>query len=402
MTAQTAAGVSLAISLAAPASYDEAGYYALNPVQIGEVTNIGEFGREFATVMHQSLQRRATSKRKGSFDNGTVAPTLALDAASGGQATVEAAKDRASPAYFQIVLQDGTTYWLSGVVRAFRTSVNGADDVVMATISIDVESAPIVRIPAGWEPPRTYDPDATALFARFDIQPTTARKQLISDRFVAGKAKPFWGKLDALWVHAAHGAEAGRLNWLAPRFNCLPVNDPLFEVDRGYNGDGVMSYLDTQFNPATVTGVKFSQNSGCFGIRSNSDNAAAGSLAGFWDGTKGVTIQPRNPSNQAQFRLNQANAIVSPRTNGIGMFATNRTAANAMNGAIDGVVVASTTTQASVAPANGTLRLGGISADSLKAAQFSMGWIGAGFTDQDVADIFAWFEVYRKALGITA
>ncbi|WP_435170847.1 hypothetical protein [Falsirhodobacter sp. 1013] len=145
MTAQTGAGVSLAISLAAPASYDPDGYGALRPVTIGEVTSIGEFGREFATVTHQALDRRGTDKRKGSFNNGAVAPTVALDPSNGGQAAVEAARDRGSPAFFRVTLQDGMMYWFSGVVMSFRVGVNGADDVVTGTISIEIEPLPIVR-----------------------------------------------------------------------------------------------------------------------------------------------------------------------------------------------------------------------------------------------------------------
>lgn len=119
MTTQTGAGVSLAISLVAPATHDKTGYSALAPTTIGEVTNIGEFGREFATVTHQALQRRATSKRKGSFDSGSVAPTVALDNRSAGQAAVDTALERRSPVFLRITLQDQAVYWFAGVVRSF-------------------------------------------------------------------------------------------------------------------------------------------------------------------------------------------------------------------------------------------------------------------------------------------
>ncbi|MDB6454679.1 hypothetical protein [Falsirhodobacter sp. 20TX0035] len=145
MTAQTGAGVSLAISLAAPASYDADGFGALQPVTIGEVTNIGSFGREFSTVTHQALDRRGTDKRKGAFNNGAVSPTLALDPSDAGQDAVEAAKERRSPAFFRVTLQDGLVYWFAGVVMSFRVRVNGADDVVIGTISIEIEPTPIVR-----------------------------------------------------------------------------------------------------------------------------------------------------------------------------------------------------------------------------------------------------------------
>lgn len=403
MTAQTGAGVSLAISLVAPASYDEAGYSALDPALIGEVTNVGEFGKEFATVSHMALQRRAASKRKGAFDSGSVTPTVALSRQDAGQDVVEVALERRSPVFFRITLQDSTIYWFSGVVLAFPIGVNGADDVVVATINIDVESTPIVKIDRPGPAPG-YDPDAAALFARFNEEPTEARKALISDRFTAGKETTWWGKLDALWVHAAHGAEAGRLNWLGPRFNCVPVNDPVFTVDRGYAGDGLSSYLDTQFNPVVQgpLGSKYRQNSASLGIRSNTESPGTGSLAGYWDGSKGTTILPRNNNTAATGRVNSASftqSIQGSVSSGIGMFAVSRMDAGNISMYRQGALIASSSIP-SMTPANGSLRLGAISAESLRASQFSMGFVGGGMTDAEIMGIFEWFQPYREALGI--
>lgn len=248
-----------------------------------------------------------------------------------------------------------------------------------------------------------YDPDAQALFSRFDIAPPPERKKLISDRFTAGKATTWWGKLDALWVHAAHGAEAGRLNWLSSSFNCLPVNDPAFVMDRGYASDGVTSYLNTQFNPATEipNGSKYQLNSGTFGIRSNSDIVANGGMAGFWDGTQGTMLQPRNASNLYQARVNQV--APSPMSGvlmtSLGMFGASRTEAAVAASYYNGQPFASST-RGSSGPANGALRLGGMSDTSLNPAQFSMGFIGAGLTSEEHASLFNWFEPYRTALGV--
>ncbi|MGP9804017.1 hypothetical protein [Paracoccus sp. NSM] len=249
-----------------------------------------------------------------------------------------------------------------------------------------------------------FDPDAQALFNRFEIAPELERKQLISDRFIAGKATTWWSKLDALWVHAAHAPEAGRLNWLSPNFNCLPVNNPSFEVDRGYTGDGVSSYLDSQFNPAVQVplGSKFQRDSASMGVRSNTDNQSAGSLIGFFDGTSGVSMNPRNANNGAAYRVNQGTQLTSSNgtsPSAVGMFAVTRTAANAVALYRQGGLIASGTT-ASNPVANGNLRLGAITDTSLRSCQFAMGWIGGGLTADEVQSIFEWFQPYRTALGI--
>lgn len=254
----------------------------------------------------------------------------------------------------------------------------------------------------------TYDPDANALFARFATPADDTRKQLISDRFVAGKAKSFWAKLDALWVHAAHGPEAARINWLGDFYNCVPVNNPAFEVDRGYMGDGSSSYLDTSFNPATATSPKFTQNSGTLGIRSNTNNQGAGSLAGFFSGTDGTTINPRTTADRFAGRTNQATARETANgvvTSSIGMFVVSRTSANTGEPALyrDGAALTNIAIagSASLAPANGSFRLGSISNTSYRACQFSMGFVASGLTAQEVLDVYNWFEPYRTALGVT-
>lgn len=252
--------------------------------------------------------------------------------------------------------------------------------------------------------PTVYDPSAQALFARFDVQPSDQRKRLINERFIAGKATTWWAKLDALWVHAAHGAEAGRLNWLSTRFNCLPVNGPAFTVDRGYMGDGVTSYLNTQFNPTTATGVNYAQDGGCLAIRSNTENSQAGSLAGFWDGSKGTTINPSNTNTRATIRVNQATDVIGGVGSGatsIGLFAANRESNTTVRLFRNGAQIVGSATSASLAPANGSFRLGSISNDSLRACQFSMGYIGGNLSAAEHLSIFNWFETYRQAVGVT-
>lgn len=253
---------------------------------------------------------------------------------------------------------------------------------------------------------RFVNAEAAALVARFATPADNDRKALIDGRFTAGKAKSFWAKLDALWVHAAHGAEAGRLNWLGDIYNCIPVNNPAFTVDRGYLGNGSSSYLDTQFNPSTAVGANYALNSASFGIRSNTDNTGTGSLAGYYDtgGAVGSTINPRiNVSNDALFRVNQGSTgstASGGSPSGVGMFAASRTGASAIKGYRNGsVIISSSLSSSSIA--NGNLRLGSINSSSYRACQFSMGWVGGGFTDQEVQDIYDWFEPYRIAVGVT-
>lgn len=147
---QTAAGASLAIASTAgePATFDAAGYEASVLVDVGEITNIGEFGKEFALVTHQPLATRGVKKGKGSYNNGTLNPALALDPADAGQLLMQTALESDQSWVFCVTLQDGAKYYLMGKVMSFKPNVGGVDDVVTASPTIEVDSDPIVAVAA--------------------------------------------------------------------------------------------------------------------------------------------------------------------------------------------------------------------------------------------------------------
>ncbi len=142
---QTAAGAILEMSLTAPATYDVAGFDAMSVNAIGEITNIGEFGKEFALVTHNPLASRATKKGKGSYNNGTLNPTLALDASDAGQTDMKTALDSDDPAYFILTLQGGEKFYFEGLVMSFKPSVGGTDDVVTASANIEITDKDILE-----------------------------------------------------------------------------------------------------------------------------------------------------------------------------------------------------------------------------------------------------------------
>lgn len=150
MAWQTAAGATLAIATTAgaPATIDQAGYAAKTYTVVGEITNIGEFGREYALVTHQPLATRGVKKGKGSFNNGTLNPALAYDRDDPGQVLMEQALDSDASWAFRITLQDGTAFYLMGKVMSFKPNVGGVDDVVTATPTIEVDSDDIVSVDA--------------------------------------------------------------------------------------------------------------------------------------------------------------------------------------------------------------------------------------------------------------
>lgn len=271
---------------------------------------------------------------------------------------------------------------------------------------IGAGTEPDVPAPPPEPPAPEYDEDAaaTTLFAAMSTQPTQERKVLYNDAIVALKAAGYWDSLDFLYFIAAHDSQAAKLNIKSPAANTITLtSDPVFVIDQGYATDGVDDVLDLNFNPATAGG-NFAQNSASFGIWSRTSEITSASRAGWFDGTDGITLQPRAGSNVVGFRINQASQSSTgnnANNNATGLYVCNRSAAGATqlykNGAALSVTV--NANQASTALNSHSLQLGSIQAASFAATQFAAVFGGASFdaTAQDgIYDIIA---AYLQGVG---
>jgi hypothetical protein len=145
MAHQTGSGTTLGISLTAPSAHTEAGFDALSFATVGEVTNIGEFGKEFALVTHSPLSTRGVKKGKGSYNNGNVTPSLALDTQDAGQTAMKQALESDDPAYFIVTLQNGTIYYFEALVMSFKPNVSTNDDVVTASPNLEITDKKVLE-----------------------------------------------------------------------------------------------------------------------------------------------------------------------------------------------------------------------------------------------------------------
>lgn len=125
MSAQTTSGTSLGISLPLPATEDAAGYDALTFKVVGEITNIGDYGRVYTEITTDPLAKRRTGKYKGNYDEGSPTFTVNRDSADLGQVDVKSALALDGNAAFAITHQDGSIDYFSGKVMSFTNSVGG-------------------------------------------------------------------------------------------------------------------------------------------------------------------------------------------------------------------------------------------------------------------------------------
>ncbi|MGW8190160.1 hypothetical protein [Sphingomonas hankookensis] len=148
MGLQTGAGSSIAISVAAPATQDAAGYAALTYTEAGNCEKIGTIGATFAKTDFQPL-KGAKQKLKGSADYGSVQPGFACDDTDAGQTLFKtAADDETNKLYaFRVTYQSGEKRYFQGRVFGWPETVDGADPVMMSTPTVEI-CTKVIRAPA--------------------------------------------------------------------------------------------------------------------------------------------------------------------------------------------------------------------------------------------------------------
>lgn len=246
-----------------------------------------------------------------------------------------------------------------------------------------------------------YASEAVALFARMTGQPTPTRKELISNLIESLKADGVWTKLDALYVMAAHDAQAAQRNWIADQFNLTEVSAPTFTADQGYQGSGT-NYLGTGFDASVVAGAKFTLNSASFGFWSRT--AAASATTGEFDmGVTATTVRAdlraRQSTQQAGYIINENTLNTPANTDGSGFFAAIRSASNARTLRRNQTALASDTV-ASVSLVTGEFSIlaRGTSAGR-SVRQIAAAFIGGALTPTESNALQSALNTYLTAVG---
>lgn len=136
---RTTAGSSLLVCPIVPATYDRAGFQALDFTEVGEITDFGEFGREYSQVTHAPVKNRRTVKRKGSFNEGSIALPMARDASDDGQKLLDAAVLTDASYSYCIRLQDGTRFFFTAQCMSFKTTLGGVDSITGKTAQLEID-----------------------------------------------------------------------------------------------------------------------------------------------------------------------------------------------------------------------------------------------------------------------
>jgi hypothetical protein len=250
----------------------------------------------------------------------------------------------------------------------------------------------------------SYDPAATALFARMTVQPDNTRKSLINSLITTLKANGIWANFDALYVMAAHDAQAARLNWVQDLYNLTAVNSPVFTIDRGYAGDGSTAMLVTGITPAAA-GLKFKQNSSHISCYDRTARAADGTAQiGALTGPIATYIQTRGTSDLLNSALNDggSGAGIANAANP-GFYAIDRVSSTSFRAYKSGAYLGPVTI-ASSAPTNGAqFTLLAVNSDGGTSAfttdQLAAATIGAGLGTTMQPQLYTALQAYMTGVG---
>jgi len=144
----TSAGTKISLTDSEPTTYDSTGFEALTFTEVGEVSDLGEFGREYSEVTFNPLGDRRTVKRKGSYNDGNISMSVARVPSDAGQTLLQDALDSDNSYYFDVELQDGTHLYFAAQVMSYTTNVGGVDQITSASVTIGITNDIIEVAPA--------------------------------------------------------------------------------------------------------------------------------------------------------------------------------------------------------------------------------------------------------------
>ena len=135
----------MSVSAATPADFDAAGYVALTFTDVGEVSEIPEFGASHTPVTFTPLKTGIVNKFHGELNYGSITIPIGYDSADAGQIILDAALRSKDAISFRETRSDGTIRYIMGKVMSFPRgqsvgSVNMASCTIEFTTS-DVEVA---------------------------------------------------------------------------------------------------------------------------------------------------------------------------------------------------------------------------------------------------------------------
>ena len=187
-----------------------------------------------------------------------------------------------------------------------------------------------------------YDADYQAVLNYATTQaytlPTSSQKILQNQLVIDLKSAGVWDKLDVFYLMATNAdSNFASINWKSPNsFELTQVNSPSFIANEGFKGDGISSYLDTNYNPS-LDKINLSMNSSSIGFWQYSPSLATNSVEiGADDGNRIQCLSKWGDGN-SYLPINTTSFPSVVASNSNGLFQNNRTSSTNINQFVNGI-----------------------------------------------------------------
>ena len=132
----------LSVSAATPATFSSAGYAALTWTEVGEASEVPEFGATCSAVTFTPIETGIVNKFHGERNYGSITIPLAYDYADAGQNILRAALASEDEISFRETRTDGTVRYIMGKVMSFLRG-QSVGSVNMANCNIEFTRADV-------------------------------------------------------------------------------------------------------------------------------------------------------------------------------------------------------------------------------------------------------------------
>jgi len=248
---------------------------------------------------------------------------------------------------------------------------------------------------------QSYEIESSRIFAAMGTYPDKTRRRLIDNLVRGMKEDGEWSMLDFLHMYAAHAENSSLLNWINPgTFDATNISSTAFEINKGYTGDGVADYLNSNYNPLTQ-GVNYTQNDASFGVYINTNVTEDKFDFGYKIGAQFICLLSGYSGDKAYYRINDAVADYVVSTDSRGFWIASRTASNVKKLYKDKILVAEDVATSAPRQNQEVYTLcynNGGSAASFSTKQVAVDFMGAGLTQTNVNNITDRINTYLEGI----
>lgn len=140
---RTSAGTTFSISTAAISGAFTGvigDYTGMSYIQVGELSDLGSFGKKYNLATFIPLADRKVVKRKASYNNGSLSLKLGSSVTDPGQIQMQAASTSDSSYAFKVVTQSTSTFYFTGQVMSWVLAIGSVDQIMGAECDVEIDN----------------------------------------------------------------------------------------------------------------------------------------------------------------------------------------------------------------------------------------------------------------------